>query len=266
MTIRRESITVPPIKPAPSFVKEQLAAFGSNLKEQRMGKGWTLDDLAAQSGLSKAFLSRLESGSRQASISAILTLSQVFGNSVSAMFQTRNVLDPCLVVRKSEAIPRESGGFTFVPLSRPDHSFNLRAVKITISRDRTGSEHFKHDGEEWFCVLSGRLTLSLGGGTYDLEAGDAVQFDARIPHRLMARGKSDPMILAVTSLLPLKRSLSTLDLKGKGVKSILWEAPVAQSGQPVRGGRTGAPASDPRPNDASKKKTSPRPRRERAGH
>jgi uncharacterized cupin superfamily protein len=54
-------------------------------------------------------------------------------------------------------------------------------------------EHYKHDGE-WIYLLSGRLTLSLAGKTYDLEPGDAAHFDSRLPHRLIARGtrKAEP--------------------------------------------------------------------------
>jgi transcriptional regulator with XRE-family HTH domain len=75
------------------LVKEQLAAFGTNLKQRRRRNDWTLAELAQRSGLSKPFLSRLESGARQPSIVAVLTLSQVFGISPALMFETRPPLE-----------------------------------------------------------------------------------------------------------------------------------------------------------------------------
>jgi transcriptional regulator with XRE-family HTH domain len=39
-----------------------MAFSKKKLKEQRMEKGWTLDDLATRAGLSKSYLSQLESG------------------------------------------------------------------------------------------------------------------------------------------------------------------------------------------------------------
>src|SRR5271156_655106 len=110
------------------LVKNQLAAFGANLKQHRLQKGWTLEELAARSELSKPFLSRLESGDRQASIAAVLTLSQVFNVSLAEMFETQVALEPCLIVRKSEAIARDAHGLTYVPLSQAGHSFNLRPI------------------------------------------------------------------------------------------------------------------------------------------
>jgi transcriptional regulator with XRE-family HTH domain len=187
------------------LVKEQLAAFGANLKQLRQQRQWSLNELATRSGLSSAFLSRLESGSRQASISAILTLSQVFGLSLSEMFETQVALDPCLVVRKSETAPREAYGLSYVPLSQAGHHFNLRPIRVVVALDRKGSEHFQHEGEEWIYVLSGQISLSLAGQIYDLGAGDAIHFDSRQPHRVIPRGKKAPEILLVASPLSLER-------------------------------------------------------------
>ena len=40
-------------------VELQLASFGSALRELRQNCGWSLQELASRSGLSKTFLSRL---------------------------------------------------------------------------------------------------------------------------------------------------------------------------------------------------------------
>jgi transcriptional regulator with XRE-family HTH domain len=196
----------------PNLVKEQLISFGVNLKQHRLQKGWTLDDLAKRSGLSKPFLSRLESGDRQASIAAVLTLSQIFGVSLASMFETQVAMDPCLIVRKAEEAPREAYGLTYVPLSRAGHHFNLRPIQVTVSLDRTGDQHYSHEGEEWIYVVSGKITLSLAGQKYDLDAGDAVHFDSRLPHRVLARGTRAPEILLVASPLPLERRVAAPNL------------------------------------------------------
>src|SRR5271156_1302070 len=188
-----------------SLVKDQLAAFGANLKQHRLRKGWTLDDLAERSDLSKPFLSRLESGDRQASIAAVLTLCEVFELSMAEMFQTQVTFDSCLIVRKADAVPREAYGLTYVPLSNAEDLFNLRPIRVTVSPDRTGNEHFRHEGEEWIYVLSGQITLSLADERYDLDTGDAVHFDSRLPHRVIARSKKAPEILLVASPLSLER-------------------------------------------------------------
>jgi transcriptional regulator with XRE-family HTH domain len=179
------------------FLVQQLASFGEGLKKMRRSRGWTLEDLARRTGLSKPYLSRLESGDRQASIAAVLTLSRVFGVSLASMFEAE--AEPIAVVRGGGQPAHEADGLACWPLSGASPRFRLQPMRIVVAADREGDEHQRHDGEEWIYVVSGELTLSLGGRTYELSAGDAAHFDARLPHRLIPRGGTEPEILLVAA-------------------------------------------------------------------
>jgi transcriptional regulator with XRE-family HTH domain len=183
-------------------IRRQLDSFGVRLKELRLQRGWTLQQLAGYSGLSKAFISRLESGKRQASIAAVLDLARVFGVSLASMFETDLATEPCLIMRSSELVSKTANGLTFMPLSNAARFFNLQPIRLRVSPQRRGREHFNHNGEEWLYLLAGRLTLSLAGKTYDIEPGDAVHFDSRLPHRLSAKGPRDAEVVLVACPLP----------------------------------------------------------------
>jgi transcriptional regulator with XRE-family HTH domain len=180
-------------------IQSQLCSFGARLRELRLQRGWTLEELACRGGLSKAFLSRLESGSRQASIAAALTLSRIFNVSLASLFESQLATEPCVIVRGADAFEKSINGLKYVALSNAGRFFNLQPIKVTIPVSRRGNEHYHHDGEEWIYVLSGTLTLSLAGKTYDLKPGDAAHFDSRLPHRLIANGKKDAEVLLVAS-------------------------------------------------------------------
>jgi transcriptional regulator with XRE-family HTH domain len=180
-------------------IESQLDSFGRRLRELRQARGWSLQELADRSTLSKTFLSRLETGDRQASIAAVLTLARIFGVSLASMFEHDVALEPCLIVRASELVPTTANGLTYTPLSNAERFFNLQPLRLVISPRRPGNAHFQHEGEEWICVLSGRLRLSLAGKVYDLDPGDAAHFDSRLPHRLIARGPGETEVLLVAS-------------------------------------------------------------------
>jgi transcriptional regulator with XRE-family HTH domain len=180
-------------------IQSQLNSFGARLRELRLKRGWTLEELACRSSLSKAFLSRLESGGRQASIAAVLTLSRIFNVSLAALFESPLATEPCVIVRGADAVEKSINGLKYAPLSNAGRFFNLQPIKVTVPVSRRGNEHYHHDGEEWIYVLSGTLTLSLAGKTYDLALGDAAHFDSRLPHRLIASGKKDAELLLVAS-------------------------------------------------------------------
>ena len=182
-------------------IQSQLQSFGARLRELRLRRGWTLQELAGQSGLSKTFLSRLESGDRQASIAAVLTLSRVFDVSLADLFESPLALEPCAIVRSKEAVEQTANGLRYVFLSQAGRFLNLQPMRVKVPLSRRGKDHYQHDGEEWIYILSGALTLSLAGKTYELEPGDAAHFDSRLPHRLIARGSQAAELLLVASPL-----------------------------------------------------------------
>jgi transcriptional regulator with XRE-family HTH domain len=180
-------------------IQRQLSSFGARLRQLRQQRGLTLKELAAQSGLSRAFLSRLESGDRQASISAALTLSKIFHVSLASLFELPVAEQHCTIIRSADLIEKSVNGLKYAPLSDSGRMFNVRPIRVKVSPSRRGSEHYHHDGEEWIYVLRGKLTLSLVGKTYDLDEGDAAHFESRLPHRLIARGGREAEILVVSA-------------------------------------------------------------------
>jgi transcriptional regulator with XRE-family HTH domain len=179
----------------------ELMMLGERLKELRAARDWTLEELAERSGLSKPFLSRLEGGTRQPSIAAVLTLARVFNVPMGSLFEIRPEDEGCLIIRRLSAGVRNGNGISYSPLSGISR-FNIQPMRIVVSPDRPGVERYQHDGEEWIYVLSGSLKLNVGEKSYDLEAGDAAHFDSRLPHRLNANGDQDAEVILVACTIP----------------------------------------------------------------
>src|SRR5260221_9888723 len=94
-------------------IQSQLRSFGARLRELRLKRGWTLEELACRGGLSKAFLSRLESGGRQTSIAVALTLSRIFDVSLASLFESQLTKEPCVVVRGADAVVKSTNGLKY---------------------------------------------------------------------------------------------------------------------------------------------------------
>lgn len=180
-------------------IEAQLCSFGARLRELRLRRGLTLEGLAEASGLSRGFLSRLESGGRQASIAAVLTLSRVLEVSLAFLFESPLAAEPCVIVRGADAEEKTANGLTYATLSNVGRFSRMQPLRIKVSTTRRGKEHYRHQGEEWLYVLSGNLVLSLAGNTYNLGPGDAAHFESRLPHRLIAPGPEDAEVLLVAS-------------------------------------------------------------------
>jgi uncharacterized cupin superfamily protein len=56
-----------------------------------------------------------------------------------------------------------------------------------------------HEGYEWLYVISGQLRLVLGDKDFTLTAGEAAEFDTRIPHAVSNGGPNPLELLNISS-------------------------------------------------------------------
>ncbi|HEV7930702.1 MAG TPA: XRE family transcriptional regulator [Actinomadura sp.] len=154
-----------------------LTAVGPRLRAVRRERGITLAQLSETTGISLSTLSRLESGRRKPTLELLLPLAKAHGVQLDELVGAPATGDPRVHPR-----PFTRQGKTFVPLTR--HLGGLHAYKQIIP-GRTGDarpEQKAHEGYEWLYVLAGRLRLVLGEHDLVLTAGEAAEFDTRVPH------------------------------------------------------------------------------------
>jgi transcriptional regulator with XRE-family HTH domain len=171
-----------------------LGFVGRRLRTAREERGLTLEQLASLTGLTKAHLSRLESGERGASIGALVGLSAALGTKVSALLGEDAGTSP-LMAHRPDAPTHRVNGLEITPCSGFDQSYILEAMRVTIRSDRPPSPPVQHSGEEWLYVQSGSLDLEYDGTLYVLNKDDAVHFDANRPHRMMTRDDAAELLL-----------------------------------------------------------------------
>jgi transcriptional regulator with XRE-family HTH domain len=169
-----------------------LHAVGPRLRSLRQRQDRTLEQVAEATGISISTLSRLESGQRRPTLELLLPLARTYRVPVDELVATPTVPDPRVRSR-----PLTRHGRTFYPLT--NNQGTLQAYKMVIPPPRAASvkeaEMQVHTGYEWLYVLSGRLRLQLGGHDLLLGAGEAAEFDTRVPHALSNPGPGPVEIL-----------------------------------------------------------------------
>jgi transcriptional regulator with XRE-family HTH domain len=171
----------------------ELTEIGQRIRSFRQSRGWTLEALGSRSNLSKSYISRLEDGDRQPSIAALLSISRALGLSVGALLNDTSDQHNVSVVRGAETPSVPGNGLIYQPHNGGFPGATMQPMRITISAGRTGNELYKHDGEEWLYVLSGRLAATIG---------DSIHFDATVGHRLNASDEKDVDAILVASICP----------------------------------------------------------------
>jgi len=168
-----------------------LREVGPRLRALRRKSGTTLAALAETTGISVSTLSRLESGQRKATLELLLPLAQAYRVPLDELVGAPQTGDPRVHPR-----PITAYGQLILPLSR--NPGGAQAFKhIIAAGERQEPEPKTHEGYEWLYVLSGKLRLVLGEHDLVLPAGEAAEFDTRVPHWF---GPADAGTVEVLSL------------------------------------------------------------------
>jgi transcriptional regulator with XRE-family HTH domain len=174
-------------------LSELLSAVGPRLRDLRKHRDVTLNELAELTGISISTLSRLESGRRRPTLELLLPLVRAHQVTLDELLDTPTTEDP-----RVRTMPFTQHGMTFVPLTRA--LGGLQAYKLVIPVGRGGEDDLEprtHEGYEWLYVLSGRLRLVLAEHDLVLTAGEAAEFDTRVPHGFGNAGRDPVEILSL---------------------------------------------------------------------
>ncbi|OBH79828.1 XRE family transcriptional regulator [Mycobacterium scrofulaceum] len=149
------------------------------LRELRIQRGMTLQEVGVRAGIDISTLSRLESGKRRLALDHLPRLAQALSVSTDELFAPSEPHDP-----RVRGAAHTHHGVTYWPLTRQGPAGGLHAFKVRVStRRRTPPAELPvHEGQEWMYVLSGRLRLVLGDRDFTIAPGEAVEFSTWTPH------------------------------------------------------------------------------------
>jgi transcriptional regulator with XRE-family HTH domain len=174
-------------------------ALGDRLRSAREARGLTLDQLSASTGISKAHLSRLESGARQPSVGILVELAGALGTRVGTLLGEDAGGAP-LATFSPEAPRHTADGLEIASSSGFPDSHALDVLRVHVPANRQPTAPVRHRGEEWIYVLRGALDLEFDGMLYALGPDMAAHFDATRPHRLSAeRGDAELLVVNADS-------------------------------------------------------------------
>ena len=174
-----------------------VSALGDRLRAAREARGLTLDQLSASTSVSKAHLSRLESGDRQPSVGILVELAAALGTRVGVLLG-EDVAGTPLATFTPDAPRHTAAGLEIASSSGFPDSRALEAMRVHVPVGREPVAQARHRGEEWIYVLGGILELEFDGVLYELRKDMAAHFDAARPHRFFA-GRTGAELLLVSA-------------------------------------------------------------------
>ncbi|MGX9697454.1 helix-turn-helix domain-containing protein [Janthinobacterium lividum] len=161
--------------------EQRLAA---RLKQLRVERGWSLDQLATASQVSRATLSRLENGEVSPTTSVLGKLCAAYGLAMSRLLRMVEDDFPPLLRRAQQSVWTDPDtGFIRRSVSPPARALAGEALEcelgagVTIAyaaSPRPGMEHH-------LLLQQGKLNVTVDGRSHDLLAGDCLRYQLHGP-------------------------------------------------------------------------------------
>jgi transcriptional regulator with XRE-family HTH domain len=155
------------------------ARLASRVAELRIARGWSLDDLAGHTGVSRSTLSRLERGEISPTASLLGRLCTAYGWTMSRLLAEVEAEPPAVVRSADQALWRDAAsGFTRRSVSPPHAGLRGEVVEGVLE---PGAD-VAYDAppvagmEQHVWVLDGRLELTDDRTPHRLDAGDCLRF------------------------------------------------------------------------------------------
>jgi transcriptional regulator with XRE-family HTH domain len=171
--------------------------LAANLKRARAARGVSLSEAARLSGISKATLSQLESGTGNPTIETVASLAQALRVPLADLLE-RSTTPGMTVVRAAGVEPLGGGGTELRPYSRIRSGGVVCDLYEQVLAAGARRASRGHPGTEHTVVQAGTLVVLVDGARVELGPGDCVSFDASLPHVYEApRGPVRSVLLLV---------------------------------------------------------------------
>jgi transcriptional regulator with XRE-family HTH domain len=187
---------------AVNAVNEQI---GARVRQHRTAHGWTLDDLADRSGVSRRMLITIEHGEGNPSIATLLRISDALGVGLPVLVDVER--PHAVTVTAAGQAPvlwrgPHGGQALLVAGTEPPDVVELWDWTLQPGEAHTSEAH-SAGTRELLLVLEGEVDLRVGDRTERLEAGGSAAFAGDVAHGYATpAGATAPARFALTVFQP----------------------------------------------------------------
>ena len=182
-------------------------AVARTLQALRTERGWSLDQLAARSGVSKGVLVALEQGRSNPSLGTLARVGDAFGVPVTRLVEVDE--EPSVRVTATGRARilwhgPEGGTGTIIAATDPPWAVELWQWQVQPGESFGGEAHAAAT-RELVWVRHGILTLTVAGEQYQVGPGECGRFSGGLPHGY-ANHSTEPVQMTMVVVIPPARA------------------------------------------------------------
>ena len=162
--------------------------IGSKIKELRVLKGLTQEELADRAELSKGFISQLERDLTSPSIATLVDILQCLGTDLKTFFDDTE--DDRVVFGREDYFEKtDTELHNKIEWIIPNAQKNImEPIRLTLEPGGSTYPDNPHEGEEFGYVPSGSISIVVGNKRYKAKKGEAFYFEPKFKHYIESKG------------------------------------------------------------------------------
>ncbi|MBP3927696.1 MAG: helix-turn-helix domain-containing protein [Clostridium sp.] len=162
-------------------------SIGGRLKELRVLKGLTQEELADRAELSKGFISQVERDLTSPSIATLIDILQCLGTTIGEFF-TEATEEQIVFGKNDYFVKQDKELLNEIQWIIPNAQKNtMEPIRLTLEAGGSTYPDTPHEGEEFGYVLQGTVSIHLGGRTYKAKKGESFYYTSDKTHYLSSR-------------------------------------------------------------------------------
>ncbi|WP_029058112.1 helix-turn-helix domain-containing protein [Stappia stellulata] len=161
------------------MVRDPDARLAERIRTLRTRQGWTLQDLADRSSVSRATLSRIENAEVSPNTQVLVKLCSAFGLTLTRLLAPLDSGFQALIARDEQTTWADDDiGYTRRVVSPPNRDLAAEVLRCELrANTRIDYETPPVAGQEHHLVmLDGELTVEIDGRAYGLSQGDCLRY------------------------------------------------------------------------------------------
>jgi transcriptional regulator with XRE-family HTH domain len=169
---------------------------GAIIKRLRTQNGFTLQDVAAASGLSTSFLSAVERGESDIAVGRLARIAEFFNHDVGSLlgFSDRRSR-PQFVPREDKVTIARGAGVDYLAVRVA--ALGLELFPVRFAPHSGFDKAITHEGIDALYVIDGEVILNLGHVDHAIAQGECVVYSAAYEHTLRNDRDAPALIVAI---------------------------------------------------------------------
>ncbi|MFB3887278.1 MAG: helix-turn-helix domain-containing protein [Thermodesulfobacteriota bacterium] len=171
-------------------------SFGSKMRQIRLARKISFEQLAGKTGFSQRYLKAIEEGTAAPPVSALIQIAKALsvdsGSFLSAEDQEASK------IRRRETFFKRTQAYSYKTLTPEAEQKHMKAFLVTIDpKQEHKMVEYRHEGEEFLYVIKGHVEVRVGEDQNLLKKGETLHFDSGMTHKLRNLSDEEAKLLVV---------------------------------------------------------------------